>query len=106
MKSMDWGLRRLATILAAYLDGKMTNETAGNAAVRELADMEEDLQRRPHEYSKGQLFLRAFWAAEQLREPLQHRTHVDEVRYLLSCIKGETEYDEERANAFYRSRER
>jgi hypothetical protein len=88
-------------LLTAYLRGEITGKAASNAAVTELADLEEEFQRTPHEVTKGQLFLRAYWATEQLGEPTEYRTDERELRYLLSCLSGEEVYDEERAQAFY-----
>lgn len=88
------------------LKGEITGTAAGNAVVSELADLEDEFQSTPHETTKGRLFLRAYWATEQLREPPEHRTQEEEIRYLLSCLRGEAEYDEERANAFYEKKRR
>jgi hypothetical protein len=70
-------------------------------AVTELADLEEEFQRTPHEVTRGRLFLRAYWATEQLGEPPEYQTDEREIRYLLSCLSGEQEYKEERAQSFY-----
>lgn len=101
MRDLDQGMRRLADILRAYVQGEITNVAAANAAVYELADLEESLQSTPHEATKRRLFIRAYWATEQLGERPEHRTDEREIRYLLSCLSGEEEYDEERAQAFY-----
>lgn len=103
MSALDEGMERLADILKAFLEGHLTNNAAGNAVMLELADLEESHDKVPHESPKGRLFRRAFWAAEQLREPPKYRTHVDEIRYLLQCLRGEDTYEEERANAFCES---
>jgi hypothetical protein len=95
----------LAEILEAYVSGEMTNVAAANAVVYELADLEESLQSTPHEVARRRLFIRAYWATEQLGEAPEYRTDEGEVQYLLSCLIGDAEYDEERANAFYKARE-